>query len=275
VHRCGRAGATFRREILMTFAVDLNADIGESFGRWSLGKDTEIMRSVTSVNIACGYHAGDPGVMRETVRLAKHAGIAVGAHPGFPDLVGFGRRDLAATPREVENFALYQIGALAAMAVAEGLRLQHVKAHGALYTMAVRNRALADAIASAIAAFDRTLILFGPPGSELLQAGQAAGLRIAAEGFADRAYEAEGALTSRSLPGAVIHDGEEVVRRAVRMAREGVVTATDGSDVPMRVDTICTHGDTPGAHELTRRIRTGLERNGVTVRAVGAPRLPA
>jgi UPF0271 protein len=252
--------------------VDLNADIGESFGRWSLGNDAEVMRSVTSANIACGYHAGDPGVMRDTVRLAKHAGVAIGAHPGFPDLIGFGRRDLAATPREVEDFVLYQIGALSGIAAAEGLRLQHVKAHGALYTMAIRNRAMADAIAAAVAAFDRTLILFGLPGSELLRAAEAAGVRTAAEGFADRAYEPDGSLTPRSRPGAVIHDGEEVVRRAVRMAREGVVRSTDGSDIAIRIDTMCTHGDTPGAHELTRRIRLGLELEGVTVHAIGAPR---
>lgn len=250
-------------------SVDLNSDIGESFGRWSLGNDAEVMRSVTSANVACGYHAGDPGVMRETVRMAKAAGVAVGAHPGFPDLMGFGRRNMAATPREVEDFVLYQIGALAAIAAAEGVRLQHVKAHGALYNMALRDLALSDAIAKAVAAFDRSLILFGLPGTELLRAGKAAGLRVAAEGFADRAYEPDGSLTPRNRPGAVIHDADEVVRRAVRMAREGVTTATDGRDIPMRVDTICTHGDTPGSHELTRRIREGLEHAGLTVRALG------
>jgi UPF0271 protein len=251
-------------------AIDLNSDIGESFGRWSLGHDAEVMQSVTSANVACGFHAGDPGVMRETVRRAKAAGVAVGAHPGFPDLVGFGRRNMAATPQEVEDFVLYQVGALAAIASAEGVRLQHVKAHGALYNMAIRDRALSDAIAKAVAAFDRSLILFGLPDTELLRAGQAAGLRVAAEGFADRAYEPDGSLTPRNRPGAVIHDAGAVVRRAVRMAREGLVSTVDGRDIPMRVDTICTHGDTPGSHELTRRIREGLEEAGLTVRAVGA-----
>jgi len=251
-------------------AIDLNSDIGESFGRWSLGNDAEVMRSVTSANVACGYHAGDPGVMRDTVRMAREAGVAVGAHPGFPDLAGFGRRNMSASPREVEDFVLYQIGALAAIAAAEGVRLQHVKAHGALYNMAVRDRALADAIARAVAAFDRSLVLFGLPATELLRAGEAAGLRVAAEGFADRAYEPDGSLTPRDRHGAVIHDAGAVVRRAVRMARDGVVTATDGSDIPMPVDTICTHGDTPGSHELTRQLREGLERAGVAVRAVGA-----
>ena len=250
--------------------IDLNSDLGESFGRWSLGHDAEVMRSITSANVACGFHAGDPGVMRETVRRAKAAGVAIGAHPGFPDLVGFGRRNLAATPQEVEDFVIYQVGALAGIAAAEGVRLQHVKAHGALYNMAIRDGGLATAIARAVASLDRTLILFGLPGTELLRAGEAAGLKIAAEGFADRAYEADGSLTPRDRPGAVIHETREVVQRAVRMAQEGVVTATTGRDIPMRVDTICTHGDTPGSHELTRQIRDALERAGVSVRAVGA-----
>lgn len=252
--------------------MDLNADLGESFGRWTLGHDVDVMRSITSANIACGFHAGDPGVMRETVRRAKAAGVAIGAHPGFPDLVGFGRRNISATPQEVEDFVIYQVGALAGIAAAEGVRLQHVKAHGALYNMAVRNQELAAAIARAVAAFDRTLVLFGLPGSELVREGEAAGLRVAAEGFADRAYEPDGSLTPRDRPGAVIHDPGEVVRRALRMAQEGLVTAVNGRDVLMRVDTICTHGDTPGSHELTRRIRDALERAGVSLRAVGEQR---
>jgi len=250
-------------------SIDLNCDLGESFGRWSLGHDAEVMRSITSANVACGYHAGDPGIMRETVRLARANGVAIGAHPGFPDLVGFGRRNLAATPREVEDFVLYQIGALAAIAAAEGVKLQHVKAHGALYNMAIRDRALSDAIARAVASIDRSLILFGLPGSELLRAGQAAGLPVAAEGFADRSYEPDGSLTPRDREGAVIHDPAAVVRRAVRMARDEVVTATNGEDIPMFVRTICTHGDTPGSHDLTRLLREGLEREGIKVRAVG------
>jgi len=250
-------------------SIDLNCDLGESFGRWSLGQDAEVMRSITSANVACGFHAGDPDVMRRTVRLAKASGVAIGAHPGFPDLVGFGRRNMSASPDEVEGFVLYQIGALAAIARADGVRLQHVKAHGALYNMAARDRALAEAIARAVAAFDSSLILFGLPGTEILRAGEAAGLPVAAEGFADRAYEPDGSLTPRSRPGSVIHDQASVVERAVRMAREGVVVATNGEEVPMRVATICTHGDTPGSHELTRLIREGLEREGIKVRAVG------
>jgi UPF0271 protein len=249
----------------VTTLIDLNSDLGESFGRWTLGHDAEVMRSITSANVACGYHAGDPGIMRATVRLARAHGVAIGAHPGFPDLVGFGRRNMAASPAEVEDFVLYQLGALAAIARAEGLTLQHVKPHGALYNMAIRDRALADAIARAVAAFDPRLILFGLPGTELLQAGVAAGLDVAAEGFADRSYEPDGALTPRDRPGAVIHDAEAVVARAVRMARDGVVTASNGRDIPMQVRTICTHGDTPGSHELTRQLRQGLERAGIEV----------
>jgi UPF0271 protein len=255
---------------MTSMEIDLNADLGESFGRWSLGSDAELMKSITSANVACGFHAGDPGVMRETVRMARHAGVAVGAHPGFPDLVGFGRRNMAASPREVEDFVLYQVGALSGIAAADGVRLQHVKAHGALYNMAVRDRALADAIARAVASLDRGLLLFGLPGTELLKAGEAAGLRTVAEGFADRAYEPDGSLTPRTQPRSVIQDVEEVVRRAIRMARDGVVAAIDGRDIPMRVQTICTHGDTPGSHELTRRLRAGLEQNGIAVRACGA-----
>ncbi len=248
-----------------TMQIDLNADLGESFGRWTLGHDAEMMQSISSANVACGFHAGDPGVMRETVRLAKAHGVAVGAHPGFPDLVGFGRRNLAASPHEVEDFVIYQVAALAGIAAAEGVRLQHVKAHGALYNMAVRDRALADAIARGVAAVDKSLILLGLPKSELLRAGQAAGLGVAAEGFADRSYEPDGSLTPRDREGAVIHDASSVVRRAVRMARDEVVTASNGEDIAMYVRTICTHGDTPGSHELTRQLRAGLERDGVTV----------
>lgn len=255
----------------MTAAVqiDLNADLGESFGRWTLGDDAELMKSVTSANIACGYHAGDPGIMRETVRLARDAGVAIGAHPGFPDLAGFGRRNMSASPREVEDFVLYQVGALAAIAAAEGVRLQHVKPHGALYNMAIRDRGLSEAIARAVASFDRTLILFALPATELLRAGAAAGLRVAAEGFADRSYEPDGSLTPRTRSGAVIHSPADVVVRAVRMAREGVVRSTDGTEVSMRVDTICTHGDTPGSSELARELRAALEAAGIVVRPVG------
>ncbi len=251
-------------------AIDLNCDMGESFGAYTIGADAEVMRSISSANVACGFHGGDPAVMRRTVRLARDAGVSVGAHPGFPDLVGFGRREMRLAPQEVEDLILYQVGALAGIAAAEGVTLRHVKAHGALYNMAVRDRALADAIARAVRAFDASLMLFVLPASELQRAGEAAGLQVALEGFADRSYEPDGSLTPRSRPGAVIHDAGDVVRRAVRMAKGGGVTATDGSQVPLRVDTICTHGDTPGAHELTRLLRAGLEREGINVAPVGS-----
>jgi 5-oxoprolinase (ATP-hydrolysing) subunit A len=249
--------------------IDLNCDMGESFGAWTMGHDEEVMRSITSANVACGFHGGDPQVMRHTVRRAKQHGVAVGAHPGLPDLVGFGRREMKVSPRELEDMFLYQIGALAAIAAAEGVRLQHVKAHGALYNMTSREPELAAAIARATAAFDKDLILLGLPGSELIRAGEKSGLRTASEAFADRAYDPDGSLTSRAKAGSVIHDPDVVVARAVRMVQDGGVVATDGSWVTLKVETICTHGDTPGAHDLVRRLRAALESQGVTVAPMG------
>ncbi len=249
--------------------IDLNCDMGESFGAYTIGRDAEVMPSITSANVACGFHAGDPTVMRETVRLAKAHGVAVGAHPGLPDLVGFGRREMAIGARELENAVAYQVGALAGIAAGEAVRLQHVKAHGALYNMAAKDRSLADAIARGVAAVDASLILLGLPDSDLLRAGESCGLKVAAEGFADRAYEPDGSLVSRRKPGAVIHDAEAVVARVLRMARERVVRAIDGADIPLPVSTICTHGDTPGAEVLVRRLREALERDGVRVQPFG------
>jgi UPF0271 protein len=248
--------------------IDLNCDMGESFGAYTIGADEAVMTSITSANVACGYHGGDPGVMRRTIRLARHAAVAVGAHPGFPDLVGFGRREMRMAPQDVEDMVLYQIGALAAIARSESVELSHVKPHGALYNMAVTDKPLATAIARAVAAFDPALVFFALPDSELARAGAAIGLRVALEGFADRAYEPDGSLTPRSRSGAVIHDVDAVVARAIRMVADSVVVACDGSELEMHVDTICTHGDTPGAQTLTRALRAGLERAGVTVRAV-------
>jgi 5-oxoprolinase (ATP-hydrolysing) subunit A len=248
--------------------IDLNSDLGESFGAWAMGQDEALMDSITSANIACGFHAGDPGVMRQTLALAKDKGVAVGAHPGFPDLVGFGRREMKATPAEVHDLVLYQVAALAGMAAVQGLKLQHVKAHGALYNMACKERSLADAIARAVAAFDRSLILFGLPNSELVRAGAAAGLTVAAEVFADRAYERDGSLTSRHKPGSVIDDEHAVVERAVRMVKQRDVVAVDGSVIALQADTICLHGDTPGAAALARVVRRGLESAGAVITAL-------
>ena len=250
--------------------VDLNADVGESFGAWSLGQDPALMSSITSASVACGFHAGDPGVMRATVGLALEHGVAVGAHPGFPDLAGFGRRELQVSPRDVEDFVVYQIGALAGIAAAQGVRLQHVKPHGALFNMAVRDAALADAIARAVAMIDKSMILFGLPGSELVAAGLRAGLRTACEVFADRAYRPDGTLVPRQEEGAVIHDAGEVEARVIGMVRDQAVQAVDGTRVPLTVDTICVHGDTPGAAELAARIRSALEKAGVEVKALRA-----
>jgi UPF0271 protein len=245
--------------------IDLNSDLGESFGPWPMGQDADLMASISSANVACGFHAGDPGVMRATIALAKASGVAVGAHPGFPDLVGFGRREIKATPQEVEDLVLYQVAALAGIAATQGVRLQHVKAHGALYNMACRDRPFADSIARAIAGFDKGLILFGLPKSELIMAGKAAGLGVAAEVFADRAYEPDGSLASRRKAGSVIHDEAAVVKRAIEMVRERRVVAIDGSVITLDADTICLHGDTPGAAALARAVRQGLESAGVTI----------
>jgi len=249
--------------------IDLNCDMGESFGAYTIGADDAVMPSITSANVACGYHGGDPGVMRRTVRLARDAGVRVGAHPGFPDLMGFGRREMRMAPQDLEDMVVYQIGALGAIARSEGVALSHVKAHGALYNMAVTDKALASAIARAVMAVDPALIFFALPGSELARAANGLGLQVALEGFADRSYEPDGSLTPRSRAGAVIHSPEEVIGRAVRMARDGVVRATNGSDIPMRIDTLCTHGDTPGSHALTRQLRAGLEAEGIAIQAPG------
>lgn len=249
--------------------IDINCDMGESFGPWTMGADAEVMPNITSANVACGAHAGDATVMRRTVRGATQHGVSVGAHPGFADLQGFGRREIQADPAEVEDSLIAQVGALAAIARAEGVPIRHVKAHGALYNMAARDARLAAAIARAIKAVDPSLIMFGLPASALIDAGAAAGLRVAAEGFADRAYEPDGSLTPRSRAGAVIHDPAVVVERAVRMIRDGVVLTPSGKEIPLRVDTICVHGDTPGAPQLTKQIRAGLEAAGIQVRPLG------
>jgi UPF0271 protein len=242
--------------------------MGESYGRWTLGADEAIMPHISSANIACGFHAGDPGVMRRTVELARAHGVALGAHPGFQDLAGFGRRDMRCSPQEVEDLVVYQVGALAGVAAAQGMRLQHVKAHGALYNMACVDDALAAAIARATAAIDPSLVLFGLPGSHLVKEGRRAGLPVAAEIFADRAYMADGTLVPRSRPGSVIHNPDEVVARAVRMTRDRSVTAIDGTVVPLEADTLCVHGDTPGAAALATAIRRALEADGVRVEAL-------
>lgn len=242
-------------------SIDLNCDMGESFGRYTLGNDAAVMPFITSANIACGLHAGDPVVMQATVRLAKVHGVAVGAHPGWPDLQGFGRREMALTPEETEAFVLYQIGALAAIARAEGIELRHVKPHGALYNQAAKDRALADAIARAVRDFDKDLILVGLPDSALLAAGLHLGLRAAHEGFPDRRYNPDGTLMSRKQPGAVITSPEEVAAHAVAMAQHGVHFAQ-----PEEIDTLCLHGDNPNAAQNAKLVREALLESGVEVK---------
>jgi len=249
--------------------IDLNADVGESVGPWSMGEDDRLIPLVSSVNVACGFHAGDPLTIERTVGLAIAAGAAIGAHPGYPDLVGFGRRDLDMAPDELEAALIYQIGAVAGFATAAGSELRHVKVHGALYNRAAQDQRLADSVARAVRRFSRDLVLVGLAGSRLVDAGRAIGLAVAAEAFPDRAYEPDGSLRSRRLAGAVLGDSGAIAARAVAMARDGVVTATDGSVITLRADTLCLHGDTPGAAGHARAVREALDAAGIAVAPVG------
>ena len=247
------------------YQVDMNSDLGESFGAYTIGLDSEVIQFVSSVNIACGYHAGDPLVMDKTVAAAKAAGVAVGAHPGYPDLMGFGRRNMNCSPKEVKAYVQYQLGALLAFTAAHGVKLQHCKPHGALYNMAGKNPELAMAIAEAVVSVDRDIILLGLAGSKMLEAGRQVGLRVASEVFADRAYQADGSLVPRSKPGAVIHDRDEAIARTVRMVTEGKVTAITGEEVSIQADSICVHGDNPSAVEFVKNIRSALEAQGIRI----------
>lgn len=248
--------------------IDLNCDLGEASGSEALRLEEAILPQVTSISIACGMHAGDPDLMRHLIRLARERGLAVGAHPGLRDPAGKGRRELAVTPTEVENLVAYQIGALAGIAAVEGVRLTHVKPHGALYNMAARDGGLASAIASAVAAVDCQLILFGLAGSKLVEAARGRGLTVAEEGFADRAYRCDGMLVPRSQAGAVIAHEDEAVQRALRLVRDGTVQSADGTELRLRVDTLCVHGDTPDATRLAASIRRALIEAGIQVMAV-------
>jgi 5-oxoprolinase (ATP-hydrolysing) subunit A len=246
--------------------IDLNADMGEGFGAWAMGQDADLLAFVTSVNIACGFHAGDPAVMDRTVAAAARSGVAVGAHPGYPDLRGFGRRPMAASPEEVETDVLYQVGALMAFARAHGARVVHVKAHGALYNQAAGDEELARAVARGTARAGRNLILVGLAGSSAMRgAAEAEGLRFAAEAFADRAYESDGTLRSRRLAGAVITDPEAAAGQALSIARDGRVRSADGSTVRLQADTLCLHGDTPGAVANARAVGQALRAAGIAL----------
>jgi UPF0271 protein len=257
-------------KILPVNKIDLNSDVGESFGNYKLGLDEAVIPLISSANIACGFHAGDPTVMKRTVAIAKENGVALGAHPGFPDLIGFGRRNLDASLDEIKDYVVYQIGALQAFATEQGIKLQHVKPHGALYNMAVGNTDIWQAVAQAVAAVDRRLILFVLAGSnrkdlEAIAAGH--GIRMAFEFFGDRAYNPDGSLVSRKEPGAVIHDQQAVAAKVLKMVKEGRVVCRDGSEIEMAADTICVHGDNPAALALVKNIRESLQSAGVEIAA--------
>lgn len=251
--------------------IDLNSDVGESYGAWTMGQDELLMPHISSANVACGAHAGDPLVMARTVRLARDTGVAIGAHPGYPDRDGFGRRALDMTAEELEASLLAQLGALAAIARAEGCgELGHVKPHGALYNRAAADPTVAEVVARAVSRFAPGITLVGLAGSASVAAARAAGLPVAEEAFADRAYEADGSLRSRRLPGAILDAPEVAAAQAVSIAVDARVRTHDGATLPVRADTLCIHGDTPGAAAYAAAVRQALEAAGVAVRAIGA-----
>ena len=247
------------------YIIDLNSDLGESFGAWKMGNDEAVLDFVSSANVACGFHAGDPVVMLATVRAAKEKGVAVGAHPGYPDLMGFGRRNMDVTPDEAYAYTLYQIGAMQAACNAVGIKLQHVKAHGALYNQAAKNHALAVAIAQAVKDAGQGLILLGLANSEFDKAAAEVGVPYAAEAFADRAYQADGTLVPRKVEGSMIHDVNLAVARVVRMVKEGKVETIDGKVINLKPHSICMHGDSPKAVQMATEIRKGLEAAGIKI----------
>ncbi len=245
--------------------IDLNADLGESFGRWTLGDDAALVDLITSANVACGFHAGDPSTLRRTCASAVAAGVAIGAQVSYRDLAGFGRRFIDVEPDDLTADVLYQIGALDGIAGAAGSCVQYVKPHGALYNAVVGHAVQAEAVIAAVRAYDPALPVLGLPGSQFLRRAEDAGLRTVTEAFADRAYTAEGTLVSRRDPGAVLHDPAAIAARVVSMATRGTVTAVDGSTVPVTAESICVHGDTPGAVEIARAVRIALTGAGVTI----------
>jgi UPF0271 protein len=248
-------------------AVDLNSDVGESFGRWTLGDDAAVLSLVSSANVACGFHAGDASTLRRCCELAAERGVRVGAQVGYRDLAGFGRRFIEMDPVELADDVTYQIGALEALARVAGTRVAYVKPHGALYNAVVEHEAQAQAVVDAVRAYDADLPVLGLPGSQLLARAEAAGLRTVGEAFADRGYTPRGALVPRGEPGALLDDPDEVARRVLRLVTEGVVTAVDGTDVAVVAGSVCLHGDTPGAVIMAERVRASLEDAGVAVEA--------
>ncbi len=250
------------------FSVDLNSDLGESFGAYKIGRDEEVIPLVSSANVACGFHAGDPSIMAKTAALCKENGIAMGAHPGFCDLVGFGRRNMNVAPIDVKNMILYQVGALDAFCKAQGIKLQHVKPHGALYNMAAKDAALAKAICEAVYEYDPSLILMGLAGSEMIVQAKAIGLPYASEVFADRAYEDDGTLVARTKPGAMIKDEDEAVKRVIGMIKTHKVTSINGKEIEIVPDSVCVHGDSEKALIFVKKIRDALKNEGIAVMPV-------
>lgn len=259
---------------MTTLSIDLNCDMGESYGVWSMGHDAEILPLVSSANIACGFHAGDPATMRKTVAGALGNGVAIGAHPGLPDLVGFGRRNMDITPQQAYDMVVVQVGALAATAASQGGRLHHVKAHGALYNMAVRDASLARALAQAVRDVDSSLVFYALASSDMARIASEVGLRVAHEVFADRTYQPDGSLTPRSRPDAMIEDPQVSIRQVLCMVQEGRVTAVDGSDVEVRADTLCIHGDQPGAVVFAKAIRAAFQEAGIQIRPFAGEAAP-
>ncbi len=247
------------------YKVDVNSDLGESFGRYTLGMDADILPLVSSANVACGYHASDPLVMNKTIAMAKEAGVRVGAHPGFPDLMGFGRRNMDVSPAEAKAYTLYQLGALDAFCKAHGVKMQHVKPHGAMYNMAGKDYALSKAICEAIYEYDKDLIVMALSGGELVHAAEDMGLKVAREVFADRAYEEDGSLVNRRKEGAMITDENEAIARVVRMIKEQKVTAITGKDIPIKADSVCVHGDGVKALAFVKKIRETLTAEGIEI----------
>lgn len=250
------------------YSIDLNSDLGESFGRYTLGADNQIIPLVSSVNIACGQHAGDPMVMRDTVRMAKEALVSIGAHPGYPDLQGFGRRDMNLSPNEAYSYVLYQIGALQAFCQAQNVRLSHVKPHGQLYNNAAIDPDLAAAIAQAVYDMDPKLVLVGLANGALVDAGRKQGLTTAEEFFTDRNYTDEGKLVNRNDPAALIRDEEEAIARVIGAIRDGAILSVTGKLIDLHPDTICVHGDSPSALAFVRRTRLALEEGGIAIKAI-------
>ena len=250
--------------------IDLNSDLGESFGTWVLGMDEDVMSHISSSNIACGWHAGDSEVMLRTVRAAKTKNVAIGAHPGYPDLVGFGRRNMTCTPDEVYAYTLYQVGALMGVCVSEGVELQHVKPHGAMYNQAAKDPKLAAAIARAIKSLCGGIILMGLANSAFEAAAQEQGIKFAAEAFADRGYQADGSLVPRDKPGAFIHDPDEAAARMLKLVKEGTIETPDGQTLKLNAHTICMHGDSPEAVKMAEVVKATLIKNGVGVKNLRA-----